>query len=114
MPKMTFITHYNQSHEVNMPEGVSIMQGSKLFPFALEGACGGFMGCATCHVMIPEPWFSRLPAPSEQEEEVLDVAFNITTISRLGCQVVVDNTMEGMVVNLPESTDFAAAIIASR
>lgn len=112
MPKMTFLTHDNQTYEVNMQEGVSIMQASKPFPFALEGACGGSMGCATCHVMIPEPWLSRLPMPSEQEELVLDVAFNITPISRLGCQVFVDKSMEGMVVNLPEAIDFASAIIA--
>jgi len=113
MTRMTFITHTGEQHEVDMQEGVSIMQASKPHPFALEGACGGQMGCATCHVIIDEPWFSRLPPASEKEEAVLDVAFNITPTSRLGCQVTVTAELEGMVVNLPEAVDFATAIIAA-
>ncbi len=113
MAKMTFITHDDEVHSVDMENGLSIMEASKPFPFALEGACGGEMGCATCHVILEQDWFDRLPPPSEQEEAVLDVAFGITPTSRLGCQVRVDSAMEGMVVRLPEALDFAAAVVAN-
>jgi len=113
MARMTFITHDNQKHIVDMQDGISIMEASKPFPFALEGACGGQMGCATCHVIIGQQWYDKLPAPSEQEEAMLDVAFGITETSRLGCQVRVDPLLEGMVVRLPEALNFDAAVVAN-
>jgi ferredoxin/quercetin dioxygenase-like cupin family protein len=110
MPTITFVTHDRHRHSVDVPEGASLMQATKPFAFALEGACGGRMGCATCHVVVPEPWFSRLALWSEQEERVLEAARGITPVSRLGCQVIVDGSMDGMVVHLPEAFDFDAAV----
>lgn len=113
MTSITFITHDNQTYRVDMEDGLSIMEASKPHPFALEGACGGQMGCATCHVILEQKWFEKLPPPSDEEEAVLDVAFGITPTSRLGCQVRVEPGMEGMVVRLPEALDFEAAVVAN-
>lgn len=113
MPRITFVGADNRRSTVDVAEGASLMQVSKAFPFALEGACGGRMGCATCHVVVPEPWFSRLPLWSEREERMLDAAFDITPHSRLGCQVIVDASMDGMVVHLPPAADFEAAVLGA-
>jgi ferredoxin/mannose-6-phosphate isomerase-like protein (cupin superfamily) len=113
MPRITFVRADNQRSTVDVAEGASLMQASKTFPFALEGACGGRMGCATCHVVVPEPWYSALPLWSEREEQVLDAAFDITPHSRLGCQVIVDASMDGMVVHLPPAVDFDTAVLGT-
>jgi ferredoxin/mannose-6-phosphate isomerase-like protein (cupin superfamily) len=113
MPRITFVSADSLRSMVDVAEGASLMQASKALPFALEGACGGRMGCATCHVVVPEPWFSRLPLWSEREERVLDAAFDITPHSRLGCQVVVDASMDGMVVHLPPAADFDTAVLGA-
>jgi len=67
----------------------------------LEGACGGEMACSTCHLILPLDVFKRLPKAKEEEEDMLDLALGLTKTSRLGCQVIVDASMDGMVVKVP-------------
>ena len=71
----------------------------------IEGACGGSMACATCHVYIHPDWEERVTAQdneqTEEEEDMLDVAFDVRETSRLGCQVKLNNALDGLVVALP-------------
>jgi 2Fe-2S ferredoxin len=67
----------------------------------LEGTCGQCMACATCHVHVTGDWYDRLPEPSEEEEEMLDLAFFVGATSRLGCQIVMSPALDGLVVQVP-------------
>jgi 2Fe-2S ferredoxin len=70
----------------------------------IEGACEGSMACSTCHIILSEADYDRLPHPSENEEDLLDLAYGARPTSRLGCQVLVSEGMEGMKINLPKSS----------
>jgi 2Fe-2S ferredoxin len=71
----------------------------------IEGACGGCLSCATCHVIIDADWFGRIPKAKEDELDMLDLAYNLTAHSRLGCQITVDDTMDGMRVTLGDEEE---------
>lgn len=104
MPRMTFIVRGGVRREVDAPVGFSVLDIAHRHGIDIEGACEGQMACSTCHVVVDEAWFGRLPAPSEEEEDMLDLAFGLTRTSRLGCQIVITETLDGLVVRLPEST----------
>ena len=104
MPRMTFIVRGGVRREVDAPVGFSVLDIAHRHGIDIEGACEGKMACSTCHVVVDEAWFGRLPAPSEEEEDMLDLAFGLTRTSRLGCQIVITETLDGLVVRLPEST----------
>lgn len=70
----------------------------------LEGACEGVCACSTCHLIMPADLYDRLPEPSEDEEDMLDMAFGLQETSRLGCQIVVSPEMEGAVLEMPKAT----------
>lgn len=70
----------------------------------IEGACGGAMACATCHVHVDEAWFARLEPPSPEEEDMLDLAESLAATSRLGCQIRMTEALDGLVVRVPHST----------
>ena len=70
----------------------------------IEGACEGSLACSTCHVIIDPEWYGRLNEASEEEEDMLDLAFNLTRTSRLGCQIVVTEELDGLTVQLPAAT----------
>lgn len=107
MPKVTFI--YKDGHEkvIDAPEGLSLMEvavKNEIDP--IEGACGGSLACATCHVYVHPDWWSKcLPEGddqiSEEEEDMLDLGFDLRKRSRLGCQIIVSNDLDGLVVALP-------------
>jgi ferredoxin len=67
----------------------------------LEGTCEGQMACSTCHVVVAAEWFARLPEASEEEEDMLDLAAGVTRTSRLSCQIVLDDTLDGLAVTIP-------------
>ena len=67
----------------------------------LDGACGANMACATCHVIVPPAWFAQLPTPTEEEDEMLDLAHGATETSRLGCQVILTPALDGITVLIP-------------
>lgn len=104
MLKLTFIDRDGSRHEINAPEGLSVLEIAHRNKLDIEGACEGSLACATCHVVIDAAWFPKLKAASEEEEDMLDLAFGLTATSRLGCQVIVTREMDGMVVKLPPST----------
>ena len=61
------------------------------------------MACATCHVVVQDPWYDRLAPPSDDEEDMLDLAYGLTATSRLGCQIALTDALDGLVVRLPDT-----------
>ena len=103
MPKIKYIEHNGKSHVIDVPNGLSVMEGAiqNNVP-GIDADCGGSMACATCHVYVKEEWFNKLPQKEEGEEDMLDLAFEPKKNSRLSCQIVVSNEIDGLVVDLPE------------
>ena len=101
---MTFIVRGGVHKEVDAPVGFSVLDIAHRNGVDIEGACEGQMACSTCHVIVDSNWFDRLPPARADEEDMLDLAFGLTRTSRLGCQIVITETLDGLVVRLPEST----------
>ena len=103
MAKITYITSDNQTHTVEVQNGLTVMEGAvqNNIP-GIDADCGGGMACATCHVYVKEDWFNKLSAKSEGEDDMLDQAYEPSSSSRLSCQITVSNELDGLVVHLPE------------
>ena len=103
MPKITYIEHSGKSHTIEVANGLSVMEGAvqNNIP-GIDADCGGSMACATCHVYVKEEWFNKLPKKEDGEEDMLDMAFEQKKNSRLSCQLMVSDQLDGLVVNLPE------------
>ena len=108
MPKMTFIDRDGTRKEVDAPIGLSLLEIAKRNDIDIEGACEGSLACSTCHVIIDPEWFGKLAKPTEDEEDMLDLAFGLEKTSRLGCQIVMSEALDGLVVRLPAATRNAA------
>ena len=104
MPKMTFITPDDKRIEVDAPNGVSVMEIAHLHSVDLEGACEGSLACSTCHVIVDNEFYDMLAPATEDEEDMLDLAFGLTHTSRLGCQIIMTDELDGLVVRLPSAT----------
>jgi len=102
MPKLTFIEKDGNRKEVDAPNGLSVMEIAHKFDVDIEGACEGSLACATCHVIVDSQWFDSLDPPSEDEEDMLDLAFGLTETSRLGCQIIMSEELDGLEVALPK------------
>ena len=103
MPKITYIEHNGKIHSIEVANGLSVMEGAvqNNIP-GIDADCGGSMACATCHVYVKEDWFNKLPKKEDGEEDMLDMAFEPKKNSRLSCQLMVSDQLDGLVVNLPE------------
>ena len=101
MPKMTFIERDSTRREVDAPLGLSVLEIAHRHGIDIEGACEGSLACSTCHVIVDASWFTRLATPTEDEEDMLDLAFGLEKTSRLGCQIVMTAALDGLVVRLP-------------
>jgi len=103
MPKITYIEHTGKSHTINIPKGLSVMEGAiqNNIP-GIDADCGGSMACATCHVYVKEEWFDKLPKKEDGEEDMIDMAYEPNKFSRLSCQLIASDELEGLVVTLPE------------
>ncbi len=104
MPRVIFVEPDGTRREVDAPLGHSLLQIAWDNKIDIEGACEGAMACSTCHVIVAPEWFERLEEVSEDEEDMLDLAFGLTPTSRLGCQIVVTEALDGLTVNLPSQT----------
>ncbi|HEC14519.1 MAG TPA: 2Fe-2S iron-sulfur cluster binding domain-containing protein [Rhodospirillales bacterium] len=104
MPKITFIDSDGKRHEVDAPVGLSVLEIAHKNDLELEGACEGSLACSTCHVIVDDAWFDKLDESSEEEEDMLDLAFGLTHTSRLGCQIKMTEELDGLVVTLPSAT----------
>jgi 2Fe-2S ferredoxin len=104
MPKMVFIETDGTRHEVEAPLGTSVLGVARRHDIDIEGACEGSLACSTCHVIVDPDWYDLLQEASEDEEDMLDLAFNLTKTSRLGCQIVITEELDGLTVSLPTAT----------
>ena len=104
MPKITFIERGGARREVDAPVGMSVMEVARRHDIDIEGACEGSLACSTCHVIVDPEWYGRLREASEEEEDMLDLAFNLTRTSRLGCQIIINEELDGLIVQLPAAT----------
>ena len=104
MPKMTFIERNGVPREVDAPLGLSVLEVAHRHGVDIEGACEGSLACSTCHVIVDASWFPKLAKPTEDEEDMLDLAFGLEQTSRLGCQIVMTPALDGLVIKLPSST----------
>jgi 2Fe-2S ferredoxin len=101
---MTFIHPDGKRQEVEAPDGLSVMEIAHKNDIDLEGACEGSLACSTCHVVVEEGWYAKLDEASEEEEDMLDLAFGLTHTSRLGCQIRMCDDLDGLEVTLPAAT----------
>ena len=104
MPMLVFLLPGGVRKEVEARVGQTLLDVAHDNEIhAIEGACGGALACSTCHVILSKEWFDKLGTPSEDEEDMLDLAHGLEQTSRLGCQVVVSEDMHGMEIVVPES-----------
>jgi 2Fe-2S ferredoxin len=104
MPKIKFIQNDNQVIEVDAPIGLSVLEIAHRNNIDLEGACEGSLACSTCHVIVDNEWYDLLSPATEDEEDMLDLAFGLTHTSRLGCQIIMTDELDGLTVRLPAGT----------
>ena len=103
MPKVTFIAHDGAETEVHVTAGVSLMQAALDNGVdGIIGECGGSCSCATCHCYIADAWVDKVSPASDTEKDMLDCVLEPKDSSRLSCQVVVDDSLDGLVVTLPK------------
>lgn len=104
MPKMTFIERDGTRREVDAPLGLSVLEIAHKHGVDIEGACEGSLACSTCHVVVDAGWYGKLADATEDEEDMLDLAFDLQETSRLGCQLIMTEALDGLVVKLPSAT----------
>ena len=103
MPKITYITHDNQNYTIDVQNGLTVMEGAIQNDIpGIDADCGGGMACATCHVYVKEEWFDKLDKKEDGEEDMLDTAYEPNKNSRLSCQLIVSEKLDGLIVHLPE------------
>lgn len=104
MAKMVFINADGTKKEVEAPLGLSVLEIAHRNMVDIEGACDGSLACSTCHVIVEADYFKKLEPASEDEEDMLDLAFGLTHTSRLGCQIIMSEELDGLTVRLPNAT----------
>ena len=102
MAKITYITDDNQNHTIEVQNGLTVMEGAVQNDIpGIDADCGGGMACATCHVYVKDEWFNKIPKKEDGEEDMLDMAFEPKKNSRLSCQIIVSDELDGLTVNIP-------------
>ena len=104
MPKIIFIDTDGEEKEVEAELGLSVLEIAHKNHIDLEGACAGSLACSTCHVIVSEKDFDKLKEPTEDEEDMLDLAHGLTHTSRLGCQIIMTEELDGLKVKVPSGT----------
>lgn len=102
--KVIFVSTDGARHEYDAPEGISLLEAAHKHKVALEGACDGSLACSTCHVIVDNAFYDKLKPATEDEEDMLDLAFGLTHTSRLGCQIILTKELDGITVKLPAAT----------
>ena len=103
MPKITYKDHLGTSKTIEVENGLSVMEGAiqKEIP-GIDADCGGSMACATCHVYVDDQWFNKIPKAEDAEIDMIDMAFEPKKNSRLSCQIIVNEELDGLEVTTPE------------
>jgi 2Fe-2S ferredoxin len=104
MAKVVFIERNGARKEVNAQEGTTLLQVAHANGIDMEGACEGSLACSTCHVIVDEAWVNKLPKATDAEEDMLDLTYGVTRSSRLGCQIVLTQDLDGLTLRLPAAT----------
>jgi len=104
MAKILFIDHAGASREVEAKNGTSIMEAAvqNMIP-GIDADCGGACACATCHIYVEESFLSKLKDKDDMEDSMLDFAENVQDNSRLSCQIMMSDDLDGIKVTTPES-----------
>ena len=103
MAKITYITHEDKSHTIEVQNGLSVMEGAVQNDIpGIDADCGGGMACATCHIYVKKEWWDKIPNKEDGEEDMLDMAYEPNKFSRLSCQILISDELEGLVVSMPE------------
>jgi 2Fe-2S ferredoxin len=102
MPSVIFVKRDGSEVSVEADTGLSIMEVGRDNGIGIEGTCGGSLSCATCHIIVDDAWVEATGSPSADEEDMLDLAFGLEKTSRLGCQIKLDDELDGLKVRLPE------------
>ena len=102
MPKIKYIEHNGKHHDIEVPNGLTVMEGAvqNNIP-GIDADCGGSCACATCHVYVDEKWFDKLSKKENAEEDMLDMAYEPNKFSRLACQITISEELNGLVVKMP-------------
>ena len=102
--KIIFVEN-GEKKEFEVPVGTTVLEAAHNNDIDLEGACEGSLACSTCHVIVDdEEYFNKLDEPSEDEEDMLDLAFGLTATSRLGCQIIMTKELDGLILTVPGQT----------
>ena len=103
MPKITFIETTGEKRTVEVQNGLTVMEGAVQNEIpGIDADCGGGMACATCHVYVKEEWFNKLPDAEDAEQDMIDMAFEPKKNSRLSCQIIVSDVLDGLTVTTPK------------
>ena len=102
MPKITYIDNEGNSKTIDVENGLSVMEGAiqNNIP-GIDADCGGSMACATCHVYVEEKWLNKLSKAEDAEVDMIDMAFEPKKNSRLSCQLIVSDELNGLTVTTP-------------
>lgn len=105
MPRVIFESHDGKERVEIMAEiGQSVLEVAHDNDIDIEGACESCMACSTCHVIVDKAFADLLPEPTEEEDDMLDLAYGLTQTSRLGCQIILTEELDGIIVRLPAET----------
>ncbi|KAK4778739.1 hypothetical protein SAY86_006267 [Trapa natans] len=102
---VTFVDKDGEEKHIKVPIGMSMLEAAHENDIELEGACEGSLACSTCHVIVMNmEYYNKLEDPSDEENDMLDLAFGLTETSRLGCQVIAKPELEGIRLAIPAAT----------
>ena len=103
MAKIIYNTHDNKTHTIDVQNGLTVMEGAVQNDIpGIDADCGGGMACATCHVYVDDKWFEKIPKAEDAENDMIDMAFEPKKNSRLSCQLIVNDELDGLEVTTPE------------
>jgi len=103
MAKITYKDHQGNSKTINVNNGLSVMEGAiQNEILGIDADCGGAMACATCHVYVKDEWFNKIPKAEDAEVDMIDMAYEPKKNSRLSCQIIVSDELDGLEVITPE------------
>ena len=102
MAKITYNTHDNKVHTIDVQNGLTVMEGAVQNDIpGIDADCGGGRACQNCHVYVKDEWWNKLQAKEDGEEDMLDMAYEPNKFSRLSCQIIVSDELDGLVVSIP-------------
>ena len=102
MAKITYHTHDSKTYKIDVQNGLTVMEGAIQNDIpGIDADCGGGMACATCHVYVKEEWLNKLDKTEDAEQDMIDMAFEPKKNSRLSCQLIVSDKLDGLTVTTP-------------